>query len=270
MTSLAIPAGAIHYLRDFMQCRYFLLALVRIDLRNRYKRSVLGIGWTMLHPIAMTAVLCGCFSVIFDIKLADYVPFLLTGTAMWGFFAGCVSEGCQTFYAAQGYIKAERVPLALFPLRTVLGLVIHFSITMIISLLAALLFKGAISPWPLLSLIPTWGLMVIFGWSVTLLMAFVSAHFPDSQHLSTVALQLGYYLTPVLYPPSVVVTRGLGNVFRWNPMTYFLELVRAPIVNNAFPSWTAYGIAAGFTAILFCLALTILYRCERRLIFALL
>ncbi len=270
MNALLLRFNGFQYLREMWQFRYFVLSLVRIDLRNRYKRSVLGVGWTMLHPIAMTTVLCTCFHVIFKIPLAEYVPFLMTGMAFWGFFSASVTEGCQSFYQAQGFIKAERVPLALFPLRTILGAMIHLSVTLGISILSVALFKGFTDLLPMISLIPTYLLLLIFGWSLSLLMAFVAAHFPDILHLSSVGLQMLYYLTPVMYPPSIVASRGLGDILRRNPLGYFLDLLRDPIVNNVFPSAFAYATAAAFTVGMLALALFVLRACERRLIFALL
>src|SRR5258708_5382990 len=69
--------------------RHFWLSLVRMDLRTRYRRSVLGLGWSLLQPLAMTAVLCLVFSQIVGITVTVYVPHLLTGLVCWNFLVGC-------------------------------------------------------------------------------------------------------------------------------------------------------------------------------------
>src|SRR5260370_38889359 len=66
------------YLRAIWQCRYFWLSLVRMDLRTRYRRSVLGLGWSLLHPLAMTAILFLVFAGLFGADIHDYVPFVLS------------------------------------------------------------------------------------------------------------------------------------------------------------------------------------------------
>lgn len=257
------------YARDIWEYRFFWMSLVRIDLRNRYKRSVIGVGWSLLQPIAMTTVLCFCFHTVFAIELADYVPFLMTGMAFWALVSGCISEGCQTFYQAQGFIKAERIPLAVYSLRVALTTTLHFCITMGVALAVTAAFKGFASLPPLLTLIPTFALLLVFGWSIATLMAFAAVHFPDIPHLSTVGLQILFYLTPVMYPPSIVESRGLGDVLRYNPLGHYLQLLREPLVNGRFPSWSTFGIATCFTLATALLALRTVRRSERQLIFSL-
>ena len=88
------------YLSDIWRLRYFWTALVRIDLRNRYRRSMIGIGWSLLHPIAMTIVLCVVFSQLFriSIPITDYAPYLLSGLIFWNFFTSVMNQGCQLFF----------------------------------------------------------------------------------------------------------------------------------------------------------------------------
>jgi lipopolysaccharide transport system permease protein len=270
MLRAATDNAVSHYLREVWAYRYFWMTLVHIDLRQRYKRSVLGMGWSLLHPIAMTTVLCFCFYQIFNIDLKEYVPFLFTGMAFWTFVTGVTTDGAQAFYQAQGFIKSERVPLAVYPLRVVLGILIHFGISLGLTLVIALAFKGSLSPLPLLSLAPSVVLLACFGWSVAVLMAFACVHFPDVQQLSTIGLQMLFYLTPVMYPPEMMNIRGLGAILRYNPLGYFVELLRLPIINGAVPSVEAFAITGALTLGMMLTAMFVLSRCEKRLIFALL
>ena len=269
MDSLAHRPAWVGYVGSVWDYRHFWWSLVHIDLRNRYKRSVLGIGWSLLQPIAMTAVYCYCFHAIFNIELAEYVPFLMTGMAFWGLFSASATEGCQAFYQAQGFIKAERIPLAVYPLRVALGMTLHFAITLVVAVATAAVFKGFDRVLPLLTLVPTVTLLIVFSWSVATLMAFAAVHFPDVPHLATVGLQILFYLTPVMYPPSIINSRGLGDVLRYNPLGYFMHLLRDPIINDAFPSVWEFAIAGGLTTCVAALALWIIKRCEKNLIFAL-
>lgn len=257
------------YVGNIWDYRHFWWSLIRIDLRNRYKRSVLGIGWSLLQPIAMTAVYCYCFHAIFNIELAEYVPFLMTGMAFWALFSACATEGCQAFYQAQGFIKAERIPLAVYTLRVAMGMTLHFVITLVVAIATAAVFKGFDHVLPLLTLLPTVAMLILFGWSVATLMAFAAVHFPDVPHLATVGLQILFYLTPVMYPPSIINSRGLGDVLRYNPLGYFMHLLRDPIINGTVPSLMAFAIAGGLTACSVGVSLYVIKRCEKNLIFAL-
>jgi lipopolysaccharide transport system permease protein len=114
------------YFSEIWRLRHFWLALVRIDLRNRYRRSVIGIGWSLLQPIAMTAVLCVVFSQLFKQEIRTFAPFLLIGLTFWGFLTAVVLQGCQCFFQGEPYIRQHHAPLAIYPLRTTLSAGFHF------------------------------------------------------------------------------------------------------------------------------------------------
>src|SRR5947209_3121068 len=116
----------IQHVRAVWKCRHFLMALVKLDLRQRYRRSVLGIGWSLLNPIAMTVV----FTVVFSNLLGNgdpvnYAASVLTGMAVWGFLRDSTLNGCQCFMANEAYIRQSPIPYTVYTLRTVLGQAIH-------------------------------------------------------------------------------------------------------------------------------------------------
>src|SRR5205807_815956 len=113
------------YLRRVVQLRCFWLALVRNDLNTRYRHSNLGIAWSLARPIGMTIVLTTVFTNAFDVAVADYVPFVFLGIAVWHFLVQSMMLGCSTFKTAAPYILQQPLPLAIFPLRTVLGVGTH-------------------------------------------------------------------------------------------------------------------------------------------------
>ena len=118
------------YVTELWRLRHFWMALVRNDLRNRYRRSVLGLGWSLLQPIAMTAVLCTVFAGVFGVSLSEYAPYLLSGLTFWSFISAAAITGCQSFFQGESYIRQHRAPLAIYPLRTTLGAGYHFLVGM--------------------------------------------------------------------------------------------------------------------------------------------
>src|SRR5947208_15993138 len=88
------------YVGAVWRCRYFWLSLVKMDLRTRYRRSVLGMGWSLLHPIAMTIVLCVVFQTAFAAGggIRQYAPYLLAGLACWSYIVNVTVQGCQSLY----------------------------------------------------------------------------------------------------------------------------------------------------------------------------
>lgn len=255
------------YVREVWRLRYFWLALVRIDLRARYRRSVIGVGWSLLHPIAMSIVLCTVFSQIFRVEVRTYGPFLLAGLTFWNFIVAVVGGGCQTFFQGESYIRQQPAPLAIYPLRTTLGAGFHFLLGLGVVLLVVWCLAGFQSLPVLLSLLPTLALLFVLGFSLAVCSGMINVLFQDTQHLVDVLLQILFYLTPIIYSIKLLEERNVGWLVRLNPLAAFLELIRAPILEGQLPSHQAVWLAAGFTTLAAATAGAILARMERRMIF---
>lgn len=254
------------YLVDVWSHRHFWLSLVRMDLQARYRRSVLGIGWSLLYPLATTLVLCVAFYKVFNVPVRDYVPFLLAGLAWWGYITGAISGGCQCFVSAEGYIRQHPLPMAIYPLRTVLGAMIHFLIALSIVLLLTWALKGFSNLGTLPALVPALILLLVFGWSVAVLAGYINAVFRDFQHMTDIAFQILFYLTPVMYPPDVMARSDMIWFVKYNPLTYLLRILRDPLTDGSLPSWRAYTIAGTGTLIATVAALLLLNRLQRKVI----
>jgi lipopolysaccharide transport system permease protein len=228
------------YVAAIWQCRYFWLSLVKMDLRTRYRRSVLGLGWSLLQPIAMTAILCVVFAGLFKADMRDFVPYVLAGFACWNYILFVALQGCQCFYQGEMYIRQYPAPMAIFPLRTALGGTIHFLIALVVVVVVARLFKGGVSYLALLSLLPSVVLLFVFVWSLAVLAGFANVFFNDTQHLSEIGFQMLFYATPIMYPPEMLVSRHLGWVVRFNPINAFLQLIREPILDGRMPALSSY------------------------------
>jgi len=127
------------YVGAIWKCRFFWLSLVKMDLTSRYRGSVLGICWSLLHPIAMTTILCVVFKYAFKMDVKAYAPLLFTGLTFWGFFSSVVVQGCGCFFQGESYIRQFPAPMAIYPLRTVLGSAFHFAIGLLLAIGIALL-----------------------------------------------------------------------------------------------------------------------------------
>jgi lipopolysaccharide transport system permease protein len=256
-----------NYLSDIWRLRYFWRALVQIDLRNRYRRSMIGVGWSLLHPILMTIVLCVVFGQLFNIRIREYAPFLLSGLIFWNFFVAVMNQGCQCIFLGESYIRQHPAPLAIYPLRTTLGAGIHF----ILGLLVVLVLKGIMTGFSnlpaLLSLAPTLIIIFIFGWSLAICMGVINVLFQDCQHLTEVLLQILFYMTPVMYPAELLKQRHLEWFVNMNPLAVMMEMVRQPILDGQFPSWGMIGLGVLVMSIAAGAAIATLMHFERRIIF---
>jgi ABC-type polysaccharide/polyol phosphate export permease len=255
------------YLADIWRFRYFWLSLVKMDLRVRYRRSLLGMGWSLLQPVAMTIILCAVFHTIFQATISEYAPFLLAGFATWGYITTVTTTGCQCFFNGESYIRQCPAPLAIYPLRMALGGTVHFLIAMVVVLGLSWYFHGFGNLGSLYSLVPTLVLLFFFVWAVAVLAGTANVHFQDTQHLTDVGFQMLFYATPVLYEADRLRVSGLGWLVDYNPVVPILQLIREPILECRVPSPTTF-LAAGTTVFITVgLAAWTLARQQKRLIF---
>lgn len=249
--------------------RYFWLSLVKMDLRTRYRKSCLGIGWSLLHPLAMTGVICFVFSNLFGLNIREYGPFLLAGFIFWNYLATCTTQGCRCFYTGEAYIRQYPMPSAIFPLRVVLGAGFHFVLALLVVIALRWGLKGFDNIPALASLIPCLLLLFVFGWALAIIVAYANVYFPDTEHICEVLLQILFYATPIIYPVSMLTKRGMGWLLNLNPLASVIELIRCPILTGELPGFAIIATACITTLILGLTAIFLMRRLEKTLIFQL-
>ena len=258
----------IGHLTAVWRFRHFLMALVRLDLRLRYRRSVLGVGWSLLNPIAMTVVFTVVFSNLLGAGAWDYAPSLLTGMAVWNFLRDAATVGSRALIANESYIRQSPLPYSLYPLRTVFGQAIHSAIALLVAIALLAIVQQSARP---LAAVPAIlpGLVMAFfaAWAVATIAAFVNVYFQDTQHLLEVAAQLGFFLTPIMYTRAVLDKQHLSWVVDLNPVNVFMDLIRAPLLTGDAPSAGLYLAGAGLTVGLGLLAAGTTAWLQKRVVF---
>jgi len=249
------------------RCRYFWLSLVKIDLRTRYRRSVIGLGWSLLRPIMMTTVLCLVFRRFWQMDVAKFAPMLLGGLVVWDYIQITTKQGCQCFFQGEQYIRQHPAPIAIYPLRTALGETVHFLIALCVVLGLVWFLQGFANLPVLLSLVPTLGLLFLLAWSLALVAGVANVYFQDTQHLADVGFQILFYATPIIYPIEQLGNGRLAAMVRCNPLIPFFDLVREPIVHAHLPDPMTYARAGLTVLITVSMAMLVCNRAQRQLIF---
>ncbi|MFO0801014.1 MAG: ABC transporter permease [Gemmataceae bacterium] len=258
----------IGHLTAVWRFRHFLMALVRLDLRLRYRRSVLGVGWSLLNPIAMTAVFTIVFSNLLGAGAWDYAPYLLTGMTVWGFLKEAATVGSRSLIANEAYIRQSPLPYTLYPLRTVFGQAIHAGIALLVVVALLVMVQGSVGPLTVLpAVLPGLALAFLAAWAVATITAFVNVYFQDTQHMLEVAAQIGFFLTPIIYKRDVLDGKGMSWVVDLNPVNLFLDLIREPLLTGNAPAAATYGAAAALTAVLGLLAAGTTAWLQKRVVF---
>lgn len=125
-------AGVLQDAATIWKFRYFWLSLVKMDLMTRYRKSVLGIFWSLLNPIGMTLIYCVVFTKLMATNWDSYAKYLMAGIAAYGFLRDCATGGCHSLSRHEGYIRQAPLPYTVYSLRVMLSNAVHFLITLVV------------------------------------------------------------------------------------------------------------------------------------------
>ena len=228
-------------LREIRRQAALLYQLVHRDLTVRYKRSVLGFLWTMLHPLLLMLIFLVVFSNLFRSRAPHYETYFLSAYVAWNFFAQTTVNAMASVAWNGPLMKRVRVPPSIFTLSTVLSGLVNLGLSLVV-LFAIMLVVGAPLHATLLFLPVSLLLVGIFTLGASLALTAVSVLFPDVREMVQAGLPALMYLTPIIYPISIVPEH-----FRWlmklNPLVYIVEIVRDPVYYGIIPSPATMAVA---------------------------
>jgi len=207
------------------------------DIRQRYRRSMLGPFWLTLSTAVMVIALGLVYSTIFRMSIDSYLPYLAAGLVVWTLISTIMSEGCQAFVAVEGLIRQIRLPFTVHACRVIYRNIIILAHNLIIVVVVLVVFRLWPKPMVFALLIPALLLTCVTGLWASLLLGLLCARFRDIPPIVTSLLQIAFFLTPILWHPELLP--GRHRVIQWNPFYHYVELVRAPLLGNAPPpqSW---------------------------------
>ena len=211
--------------------------LVNRELTLRYKRSVIGIGWTLLNPMLTSFVLWIVFSFVFASRLPSgqqFAPYLMAGILLITFFNQGLMQSAESIASNGGVLTKIYVPPQIFAISAALAGLVNFSIGLI-PLAIVVFISGQVLAWtlPLVLIVGLCMTMLVAGLGLTCSILFI--RFDDTRNIVSVLLMILMYLTPVFYPISIM-NSTMQSIIRWNPLTSFLEIFRWAFSNNGSPS----------------------------------
>jgi ABC-2 type transport system permease protein len=231
-------------LKETLASRQVLIELVKRDLKVRYKRSTLGLLWTMLNPILMMAVTTLAFSAFFRFAIHNFPIYFMTAYVVWGFFSqGSVSASSSVVDSAS-LTRKIYVPSALFPMASVAAAAINLAISLLPLMLLVAITGGTFSL-ALLSLPLSLALVAVFTFGVGLILSAAAVFFHDIIHTYQVVLMAWMYLTPIFYPVDIVPEQW-SFIFYINPLFYFVQIFREPIYSGVWPDGYHLLVAVGY------------------------
>jgi ABC-type polysaccharide/polyol phosphate export permease len=207
------------------------------DIKQRYRRSVLGPIWITIS-MAVTAIALGIlYAGLFGNDLSVQLPYILVGFIVWAFISGCILEGAEVFTANEGLMKHLPAPLSVHVYRLIWRQTLLFAHNMLVYLIMLVVFPQPLS-WTVLAVFPALALLALNGAWVALLFGMVTARFRDLAPITQSLVQLMFFLTPIVWiyddllnsPNPAIAERA--RLAEFNPFLHFVEIVRRPLLGE--------------------------------------
>ncbi len=226
-------------LREVIHFRNLILQLTRRDVVARYKRSFLGIAWTMLNPLGMTLVLTLAFSQILRFDIPGYAAFVLSGLMAWNFFSQTTTASMVNLVWGGSLLRRIYIPRSSFALAAMGTGLINLCLYMVPMLLVMLIVGRPIQLAILFLPVPAL-LLVAFSLGIGLLISTWAIYFPDVAEMYQIGLAAWMYLCPVIYNENMLPEELRFWLLRLNPMYSIVRLFRMPIYDGRLPTWEEF------------------------------
>jgi ABC-type polysaccharide/polyol phosphate export permease len=216
--------------------------LVGRELTLRYKRSVIGIGWTLLNPMLTSFVLWVVFSFVFASRLPgtqQYAPYLMAGILIMTFFNQGITISAESIANNGPVLTKIYVPPQVFPISTALAGLVNFFIGMI-PLTLVCLISGQSVAWTMPLVLVVGVCLALLTAGIGLSLSILYIRFDDARNIVNVFLMIFMYLTPVFYPISIL-SENLQRIVSFNPLTSYLDVFRWVFSNNATATLFDWG-----------------------------
>jgi len=239
--STAVRVPFVHELTELYRYRSLLWNLISRDLKVRYKRSVLGFLWAMINPLLTMAVLLAVFMNLFRFEVDHYPVYILAGLLLWNLFARGTSVAMRAVLDNSGIRRQIYVPASVFVAAAVGSALVNLLFALVPLLILAV--AGGVPPrltWFYLPVPILQTTLFAFGVGVTI--AALAVFFADMLDIYEVALSAYFYLTPIIYPISILPP-VLVRLQQFNLAYYFIDAFRLPLIDGVLPAPTTVAIS---------------------------
>lgn len=231
------------------------------DIRQRYRRSVVGPFWLTISMAVMVAGLAYLYAGFFGQSIDQYLPFVATGMIVFNLITSIVTEGSLVFISSSRTILQTKVPLSIYIYQMLWRNLLILAHNMSIYLILLLFFDFNLS-WITLLAVPGLLLVTAVGFGVGIILGTLSARFRDVPPIVASIMQVAFFLTPIFWTPTAL--KGRDAFLDWNPFYYLLEIVRMPLLGQT-PTAKMWIIVVGMILVSGAIALFFFARYRARI-----
>ncbi|MBR2836695.1 MAG: ABC transporter permease [Coriobacteriales bacterium] len=250
---------------------FIMQQLVTKDFKLKYRRSVLGILWSVLNPLLMMCVLTLVFSNMFRFPIENYPVYLILGMTLFTLMSDATNGAMHSMLDSAALIKKVRIEKAVFPIEKVLFSLVNYAFSMIAVICVMIFFKIQPSP-SIFGAILVIIYVLIFSAGLGLLLSALTVFFRDVMHLWSVIIMAWNYLTPIFWPQEGLASldSGLSNMLmtceQWNPMYHYVAYIRDCMMYQTMPGLTENLICIGFAVVTFSLGIVVFRKTQHKFI----
>ena len=248
----------------FFKYKDLLYELVNRDIKIRYRRSVLGLLWTVLNPILMMAVMTLVFAGFFKSNIQDFPIYFFGGNILFAFVTESTTNAMNSIVGSGSLIKKVYVPKYLFPVSKVLSSVVNLFFSFVAMLLVMLVLRVKIHVTMLLAPVILI-YVIVFSVGLGMLLSTAQVFFRDTGHLYSVFTLAWMYMTPIFYPRELL-EENLSIVLKINPMIHFIDYMRDIVLNNVVPSLQENLICMAISLVFLLAGIIVFYRKQDKFI----
>ncbi len=258
-------------IRELMKYRDLVWLLVKRDLVNSYKQTVLGPIWIIINPLLSTSVFTIIFDVIAGISTDGVPPFLfyMAGNVLWTFFSDCLNRASSTFLSNAHVFGKVYFPRLVMPIASIVFNFINFLVQLAVFVILVVIFAltgSNVQPNWLLLLTPVLiAQTALLGTGIGLIVSSITTKYRDLKILVTFGVSLLMYITPVVYPVSKV-----PESFRWamllNPVAPIVETFRYAFLGSGAFHWVFWLLSVAVTAIILLFGILVFNKVEKNFI----
>ena len=231
------------YVDNFMQYRFLLSELVKKGIKLKYRRSYLGMIWSMLEPLLTMIVLTIVFGTLYGNTDRTFPVYILTGRLLYSFFSQSTKAALKSIRQNSAMIKKVYVPKYLYPLSSVLFNYVIFLISLIVLAIVSVVL--GVKPTVYLIQAPV-ALILIFGlaYGFGMILATIGVFFRDMEYLWSVALMMVMYTCAIFYYPSKLLKSGWAWILKYNPLYCVIDIFRCAVFGQPMNmQYVAYAVA---------------------------
>lgn len=224
----------LHQIKELYAYRQMIISLVKKDLRGRYKGSVLGFLWTFINPLFQLVVYTIVFSFILKSDIDKYYLYLFVALIPWIFFSASITGGAASVVAQKDLIKKIYFPRQVIPISYVTSCFVNMLLCFLVIFAVVIVSGTGLNLLAVLCLPVIMAVEYLLALGMALLASAVTVYFKDLEHILGIVAMAWMYLTPIMYPKSIIPAEFLP-FFNLNPMTHIIDCYRAVLYEKEIP-----------------------------------